>query len=81
MGRNLDLSKWKDAPNARKYRQIIQKAERLVKVHNNDAAYDIEAAEKKKKKALVMNWDNAILERLKNKLADMIDILNEEDKG
>jgi hypothetical protein len=80
MGRNLDLSKWKDAPNARKYRQIIQKAERLVKVHNNDAA-DIEAAAAELKKALVMNWDNSIIERLKNKLADTIDILNEEDKA
>jgi molecular chaperone DnaK len=80
MGRNLDLSKWKDAPDARKYRQIIQKAERLVKVHNNDAACDVEAAADELKKALVMSWDSAIIERLKNKLADTIDDLNEENE-
>lgn len=78
MGKNLDLSKWKDASAAWKYRKIISKAERLVKVH--DGAEDIEAAADELKKALVMNWDDAIIEKLKNILADEIDDLEKEDK-
>jgi molecular chaperone DnaK len=80
MGKNLDLSKWKDNPAAWKYRKIINKAERLEKVHGGEAAEDIEAAACELKKALVMNWDDAIIERLKNELADVIDDIEEENK-
>jgi molecular chaperone DnaK len=79
MGKNLDLSKWKDFPNARKYRHIIQKAERLVKVHGNAATDFVEAAANELKKALVMNWDDSIIERQKHKLLDAIDDLEKDD--
>jgi molecular chaperone DnaK len=79
MGKNLDLSKWKDVPEARKYRQIINKAERLVKVHGYEASGNVRAAADELKKALVMNWDDAIIEKLKTVLTDAIDDLEEED--
>ncbi|MDR2924079.1 MAG: Hsp70 family protein [Treponema sp.] len=80
MGKNLDLSKWKDSPIARKYRQIINKAERLVKVHGDDNAAAVEAAADELKKALVMKWDEPVIEKLKFRLNDEIDDLEEEDK-
>jgi molecular chaperone DnaK len=79
MGKNLDLSKWKDVPGVREYRKIINKAERLVKVHGGEASSDVNAAADELKKALVMNWDDAVKERLKNVLADAIDDMEEED--
>ena len=78
MGKNLDLSKWKNAPGARIYRQIISKAERLVKVHGNEAAGEIESAANELKKALVMDWDNVIAERLKSNLMNAIDEFDSE---
>jgi molecular chaperone DnaK len=81
MGKNLDLSKWKDVSNAREYRKIINKAERLIKVHGVEASENVEAAANELKKALVMNWGDAVIEKLKYVLADAIDDLEEEDKG
>jgi molecular chaperone DnaK len=78
MGQNLDLSKWKDMPEAKRYRQIINKAARLVKLHGEKAADNVEAAADELKKALVMGWEFVILEKWKNKLLDAIDDLEEE---
>jgi molecular chaperone DnaK len=80
MGKNLDLSQWKDSPAARKYRQIINKAERLIKVHENDDTADVEAAANELKKALVMRWDEPVIEQLKSRLDRVIDNLEEDDK-
>jgi len=79
MGKNLDLSQWMDARNARKYRQLISKAERLVKVHGNETADRVDSAADELKKALVMDWEQVILERMKDDLADAIDELENED--
>jgi molecular chaperone DnaK (HSP70) len=80
MGKNLDLSKWKDMRAARKFRQIINKSERLVKDYGDEASGDVEAAANELKKARVMNWDEEIIEKLKDRLDDAIDDLEEEDK-
>jgi len=80
MGKNLDLSKWKDAPGARTCRQIINKAERLAKVHGGEAAGDVIAAANELKKALIMKWDAVIIEKLKYRLTGAIDELEEEDE-
>jgi len=80
MGKNLDLSKWKDVPGARNYRQIINKAERLVKIHGDEASSDVKAAADELKKALVMDWDNAVIEKLKYILSNVIDDLEEENR-
>ena len=79
MGRNLDLSKWKEAPASRTYRKILNKAERLVKIHGYDLADDVDASADELKKALVMGWEEAILERLKSNLDDAIKDLEEDD--
>jgi molecular chaperone DnaK len=81
MGRNLDLSKWKEAPEARLYRQIINKSERLIKIHGQEAADSVEAAADELKKALVMNWEHAIIEKLKSRLQSAIEDLEEENKS
>jgi len=80
MGKNLDLSQWKDTPNARKYRQIISKAERLVKVHGEEAADRIDTAADELKKALVMDWEPTILEKMKSDLAEAIDEMEKKDR-
>jgi len=80
MGKNLDLSTWKDAPAARKYRQVITRAERLVKVHGKEAASGIEEAADELKKAIVMEWDEVIIERQKSYLDDAINDLEEDGK-
>jgi molecular chaperone DnaK len=80
MGKNLDLSKWKDSPAARKYRQVIGKAERLIKIHGHEVADSVEAAADELKKALVMGWDHSIVERMNTGLLDAIDEL-EKDKS
>ena len=79
MGRSLDLSQWKDAPKARKYRQVISKAERLITIHGSETADHIEAAADELKKALVMDWEQAILERMKSDLDNAIEDLEKED--
>ena len=78
MGRNLDLKKWKNVPYARKYRQIINKAERLIKIHGSDAAGSIEAAADELKKSLIMNWEDSIIEKMKIILVKAINELEGE---
>jgi len=80
MGKNLDLSKWKDVPDARKYRQIINKTERLIKVYGNENSGGIKAAVNELKKALIMNWDDAVIEKMIADLEDEIDCLEKDIK-
>ena len=80
MGKNLDLSKWKEAPWALKYRQVINKADRFAKVHGSEYAGSVEAAADELKKALVMGWDRVIVEKLRDELLYEIDELEEEDR-
>ena len=80
MGKNLDLSKWKDSGIARRYRQIINKAERLVKIHGKKASFDVEAAANELKKALIVGWDFVITEKMKGKLTEAIHDLEEDEQ-
>jgi len=80
MGKNLDLSKWKLAPAARRYRQVINKAERLVKLHGGEAADSVEAAARELKKAIVMDWEEPMIEKMKFRLLDAIDDLEGEEQ-
>jgi len=80
MGKNLDLSKWKETPNAKRYRQVISKAERLVKVHGMKTAGYVDAAVNELKKALVMNWSDAVTEKMKINLMDAIGELEDDTK-
>ena len=83
MGKNLDLSKWKNTFNAKRYRQIINKADRLIKVHEKDAEGNDKLADIKRdvnelKKALVMEWDYSITEKFKYILMDSIGNFEED---
>jgi len=80
MGRNLDLSAWKDAPAAVKYRKVIAKAERLIKIHGEEAADEIDSCLDELKKALVMGWEKTVVERLKNALDDAIEGMEGQSK-
>jgi len=77
-GKNLDLSKWKDAEAAKKYRKLINKADRLVKVHGEDKAEDLILAADELKKGIVLGWDEFVLEDSADGLQDEIDMLEEE---
>jgi molecular chaperone DnaK len=78
MGKNLDLSTWKNKPEARKYRQIINKAERMIKIYGPELAWGVETAANELKKALIMNWEQVIVERHKKELNKAIEELDED---
>ncbi|WP_461256898.1 Hsp70 family protein [Treponema sp. R80B11-R83G3] len=80
MGKNLDLSKWKNVPDARKYRHIINKAERLLKIYNNENSSEVKAAVNELKKALIMNWEDSVIDRLIINIEDAINCLEKEIK-
>ena len=80
MGKNLDLSKWKSVPCAKRYRLVINRAERLVKIYGNEKTADVAAAANELKKALVMNWEDTIIDKMKFNLDKAIIDLEEEDK-
>jgi len=84
MGKNLDLSKWKNAPAARRYRQILNKADRLIKMHgegeSGGIAAEIKNAADELKKALVMGWEFVILEKYKHYLTEAITDFEEGDE-
>jgi molecular chaperone DnaK len=77
MGKNLDLSKWKDSSLAKNYRQIINKADRLVKVYEEEAV-EVEATVNELKKALVLGWESAVINKMKMSLSDAIEFLEED---
>ncbi|MCL2285906.1 MAG: Hsp70 family protein [Firmicutes bacterium] len=76
VGENMDLTAWKSADAVNKYRKIINKADRLIKIHG-EAADEIETAANELKKGLILNWDAGILEKLESDLIDAIDLLEE----
>ncbi|MCL2378436.1 MAG: Hsp70 family protein [Defluviitaleaceae bacterium] len=71
-GKSVDLSRWKDAPFARTYRTILNKADRQVKLHGDDASA-IEVVSNRLKKALILGWDMDVCEDLKKQLASEIE--------
>jgi molecular chaperone DnaK (HSP70) len=60
MSNEIDLSKWKDAKNSKKFRQLINKADRLIKLHDGDGLERVMAATDQLKKSLVLDWDDEI---------------------
>ncbi|MCL2617989.1 MAG: Hsp70 family protein [Defluviitaleaceae bacterium] len=78
VGGNLDLSLWGKSPLAKKYRKIVAKSERLAKIHGSNAA-DVENAAGKFKRALVLEWDEDIVDRLARELSDAIEDLEDSE--
>ena len=82
MQKEIDVSEWKNAPNARKYRAIVNKAQRMLE--NNEAgieAPEIETLIRKIKEGLVAGEDTSVLDELKDELTDILYVLSEEEHG
>ena len=74
VGENMDLSTWKKADEASKYRKLINKADRLVKVHG-EYADELNLAADNLKKGLVLGWDIEVLDLFSGELNFAIDEL------
>ena len=71
-GENLDLSLWKQSPNAKKYRKLITKTERLLKVHGDEARH-VEVCLNELKRALVLEWEADVTNTMADRLEDAIE--------
>jgi len=79
MVKEVDLDGWKDAPDARKYRAVVNRAERLL--NNNEAGLyemEIDALVRKIKKALVTGNDRELLDGFKTELSEILYTTEEE---
>ena len=76
-GKNVDLSLWPKASNAPKYKKVINKAERMLKLHGDDADRVKKTADDLKK-ALVLSWEKEVCDNLKRILEYEIEVLEDE---
>ncbi|MCM8899914.1 Hsp70 family protein [Caldicoprobacter algeriensis] len=73
MEEELDLSNWKEAPKARKYRGIIRRAERLLDENPDSPLFaELDGVVKDLKKALLKEDDDSVLEELAETLNDLL---------
>lgn len=79
MEKELDLSVWKKAPGARKYRGLIRRAERMLE-QEMDPGFQIELDEliTELKKALIQQEEEELLKELEEELVDLLYELEEE---
>lgn len=79
MVKEIDLDAWKDAPDSRKYRAVINKAEKLI---NNDEAelheIDMDMLIRQIKKGLLEGEDKAVLNKYKDELSEILYAIEEE---
>ena len=80
MEEEIDLEKWKDIPNARKYRAVINKAQRILE-NQRAGVFEIEmdGLVRNLKKGLIKGWDAKRLDELRNNLQETINSATEED--
>ncbi|PKM79099.1 MAG: hypothetical protein CVU88_07545 [Firmicutes bacterium HGW-Firmicutes-13] len=79
MEKEVDLSNWKKAPGARKYKGIIRRAERALKQEVDPAIQiDLDELIKDLKRALIQQEDKEVLEDLEEELVDLLYDLEEE---
>ena len=80
MVKEIDLDAWKDAPDSRKYRAVINKAEKLI---NNDEAelheIDMDMLIRQIKKGLLEGEDKAVLNKYKDELSEILYAIEEEE--
>ena len=79
LGKNLDLSKWKEAADSKNYRLIINKADRLINVYGTQAEA-VESAANELKKGIVLGWEPEILDKFKRVLEAEINDFEEDNK-
>ena len=77
VGEKLDLSEWKNSELVSKYRRLINKADRMLKLHELEDVASFDAALTELKKALVLNWDLDIIESLAEELQHEIEYIEE----
>ncbi|NMB95889.1 MAG: Hsp70 family protein [Clostridiaceae bacterium] len=73
MVKEIDVSRWKEAPNSKRFRAIIRKAERML--DNEEAGeltLELEMMVRKIKEALVNTESLEVLEELKDELTDLL---------
>lgn len=82
MVKEIDLDGWKDVPDARKYRAVVNKAERLLN-HNKAGFYgmEIDGLVRKIKRALVTGEGKESLHSLKEELSEILYAAEEERDG
>lgn len=80
MVKEIDLDAWKDAQDSRKYRAVINKAEKLI---NNDEAelheIDMDMLIRQIKKGLLEGEDKAVLNKYKDELSEILYAIEEEE--
>jgi hypothetical protein len=74
-GKNIDLDAWKNHPLVIEFRKTINKADRLIKLHEDTK--ELQTAVERLKKGLVLKWDYEILISLRRDLQDKIDELED----
>ena len=73
MGEELDLSAWKNAARAKKYRSVIKKGERILKDDDaGHAAVEIDRLLRELKEGLIREKDVHELEEIKEELQDLL---------
>ena len=71
-GRQIDLATWKTAPLAKRYRNLLNKATRMEKIHSEDTDALTEAINDLKK-ALILDWELAICDTYAQDLEEILE--------
>lgn len=80
MDEEVDLDKWKDAPNARRYRAIINKAQKSLDSEQAGVfGMEIDDLVRDIKKGLIKGWDAKRLNELRDDLQESINALEDID--
>ena len=80
MEEEVDTEKWKDMPNARRYRAVINKAQKIIE-SQMAGVFEMEMDElvRNLKKGLIKGWDGKRLDELRDDLQDIINSAMEEE--
>lgn len=80
MKKEIDLSKWEDAADAKKYKRLIHRAERKLKDEDSPYFEELKSIIEDFKRALLGNAENDELEQLKEDLNNLLyDMEGDED--
>ncbi|MDO8685053.1 MAG: Hsp70 family protein, partial [Clostridiales bacterium] len=80
MEEEVDLEKWKDIPNARKYRAIINKAQRILESQQaRGFEMEMDGLVRNLKKGLIKGWDLKKMDVIRDDLQETINNAMEEE--
>jgi len=72
MAKEIDLSKWEEAPKAKEYKRLIHRTERKFKNGDNPYNDEIEEIINDFKRALIEEWEDTELKRLEEDLNELL---------